>query len=292
VISVIVPAWNAARFLPDQLSALAGQRYRGEWELVVADNGSSDATLAVLTSWRDRFPSLRVVDASARAGPAAARNIGAEHAAGEVLAFTDADDVVAPSWLGAAARLDDGEQADRDQADRDRFVTGPLVRFLDGTPPPVLSPAGSARAPVHLGFLPYAGGTNFIVDRAAFEREGGFDERRRTGEDVDLSWRLQLAGISLRPVPEAQVAVRCRDDARSVLRQYYRYGHDDVVLYREFRDRGVPRQPFGPAARSYLGLVARLPLLRRPDEREAWLHQLGRRSGRLIGSVRARTLLL
>jgi glycosyltransferase involved in cell wall biosynthesis len=282
VISVVVPAFNAARVLPDQLRALAEQTFRGEWEVIVADNASTDATRAVVESWLGRLPGLRIVDAGARQGPAAARNIGAGHARGEILAFSDADDVVGPRWVASASTLDaDGG-----------FLTGPLLRFRDGTPPPTPTPGRSARAPVHLHFLPYAGGSNFIVSRSVFERHDGFDERRRTGEDVDLSWRVQLGGVALRAHPDAQVAVRCRDGARSVLRQYYRYGHDDVVLYHDFRNRGVPKQGMGPALRSYGGLLARVPLLRRPDQREAWLHQLGRRSGRLVGSLKHRTLLL
>ena len=94
-VSVVIPARNAARTLDAQLQALAAQRFPAEWEVLVSDNGSTDATRAVAVEWAGRIPLLRVIDASARPGASAARNLGAAAAHGELLLFCDADDVVA-----------------------------------------------------------------------------------------------------------------------------------------------------------------------------------------------------
>src|SRR5207244_3518041 len=91
LISVIVPVYNAMPMLAEQLEALSKQTYRGPWELIIADNGSSDGSREIAEAWRSRIPSLRVVDASARRGPATARNVGVEAATGGLLAFCDAD---------------------------------------------------------------------------------------------------------------------------------------------------------------------------------------------------------
>jgi len=77
MISVVLPLYNAARVVGGQLDALAGQAYSGAWELIVADNGSTDGSPAIVERWRDRIPSMRVIDASIRRGAAAARNLGA-----------------------------------------------------------------------------------------------------------------------------------------------------------------------------------------------------------------------
>jgi glycosyltransferase involved in cell wall biosynthesis len=98
-VSVVIPVRNAADHLEEQLAALASQTYEGSWEVVVADNGSTDASLEVVRSWALRVPHLEIVDASDRAGPSHARNVGAAAARGRVLAFVDADDVAAPTWL-------------------------------------------------------------------------------------------------------------------------------------------------------------------------------------------------
>jgi glycosyltransferase involved in cell wall biosynthesis len=62
-ISVIVPARDAAATIGGQLAALAAQRYEGSWEVIVADNGSADATATVADRWIGRIPGLRVVTA-------------------------------------------------------------------------------------------------------------------------------------------------------------------------------------------------------------------------------------
>ncbi len=278
MISVVVPAYNAAATIGDQLAALSAQSDGVDWELIVADNGSTDGTLEVVEDWSDRLP-LRVVDASERKGPAAARNIGAGSAAGDVLAFTDADDIIQPGWLEAV----------REVSRTNWFSTGPVLRFRDAHPAlPMRSQGGSLF--MHMGFLPYADGANFLIRRALFEHVGGFDERYRTGEDVELSWRLQLAGERLVFAEGAAVGSRVRTDSRAVFRQYFGYGWGDVQLYVAFRGRGLTRPPIRASVRSYAGLLARVPLLFREQPREAWLHQVGRRLGRLFGSVVSRVV--
>jgi len=101
LVSVVIPVFNAAATIAEQLAALGRQTYAGEWEIVVADNGSTDDTAAIVDAYRSELPALRVVDASARSGPAFARNTGARLARGDFIAFCDADDVVADRWLEA-----------------------------------------------------------------------------------------------------------------------------------------------------------------------------------------------
>src|SRR5436190_10421104 len=104
LVSVVIPVRNAARLLADQLYALAAQDYDGHWEVVVADNGSSDGSAAVARRLARRLPSLRVVDASGRRGVGPARNAGAAAAGGDLLAFCDADNVADRGWLGEIVR--------------------------------------------------------------------------------------------------------------------------------------------------------------------------------------------
>src|SRR4051812_28957961 len=96
LVSVVIPARNAARLLPLQLAALAKQTYAGTWEVVVADHRSADGTARVASEWAARLPCLRVVSVGRRGGANVARNEGARAARGEVLAFCDADDVASP----------------------------------------------------------------------------------------------------------------------------------------------------------------------------------------------------
>jgi glycosyltransferase involved in cell wall biosynthesis len=278
-VSVVIPAFNAAATIGEQLEALAQQVEGIDAEVIVADNGSTDETRVVARSFGNRLP-LRIVDASSRRGPAAARNAGAKAATRDLVVFTDADDVVIEGWLDAWVHLDPAL----------RFATGP-VRALANHEDVPKSTAGMAEGPpIHLGFLPYAFGTNFAVRRDALLAIGGFPENRRTAEDVTLSWELQLSGVPLSFVPAAGVAVRRAASTFVTLRRYYHYGWSDPFLVREFRDEGLRVPPFGRTLKSYIGILARLPLIADERQRHRWAAQAGRRAGRLVGSVRAGVL--
>ena len=110
MISVVVPVRNGMPWIEEQIRALAAQRCDEPWEVVIADNGSTDGTLEFARDWSASHDHFLVVDASGLPGTSAARNAGVEVARGELLAFCDADDVVRPDWLAhCAAALDDAE---------------------------------------------------------------------------------------------------------------------------------------------------------------------------------------
>ncbi len=105
-VSVIIPAYNSARYIGEALDSLVGQTYR-DFEVVVVDDGSADDTLAVVNGYAQRL-ALRVIR-QANGGPARARNEGVRAAAGQYCAFLDADDLMLPQRLEqqvAALRAD------------------------------------------------------------------------------------------------------------------------------------------------------------------------------------------
>ncbi|MBA2626129.1 MAG: glycosyltransferase [Acidimicrobiia bacterium] len=199
-VSVIVPVHDAEATLGAQLEALAAQDFDGEWELVVADNGSTDGTVALVRKWTDRLPALRVVDARGRRGVSHARNVGAAAACGELLAICDADDVVTPGWLSAlvAASADGDVLAG---AFDEESLNPPDVRAWR-RPRPTDEPAGSS------WFRPYAVGANCAVWARVLDDIGGWDEAYVDGgNDVELSWRAQQHGY--RPGRPHPVAGAC-----------------------------------------------------------------------------------
>lgn len=272
-LSVIIPVYNGGAALDAQLAALEHESTVGGHEVIVADNGSTDDSAARAARWADRIP-LRVVDASDRKGAPAARNIAATHARGDAFVFCDADDEVQPGWLAAHGRaLHDAD-----------LVAGAIVHVVAGEPTHVPS-----IAPTLLGWWPYAQTANCSVRRSTWATIGGFDESTPPAEDVDFSWRAQLAGALLHYEPSAVLHKHERPTLRARVRQHALYGAADVDLYLRYREHGVPRPSAAALARTYGGLVVRIPGLHDPVMRSKWSAQVGRRYGRIRGSIRRRT---
>jgi glycosyltransferase involved in cell wall biosynthesis len=282
LISVIIPAFNAGEFIGEQLGALVDQDYPGRFEVIVADNGSNDDTVGVARRFGDRLD-IRIVHASGTRGPGPARNAGAEGSKGSLLAFVDADDVAAPSWLSllvSSAREWD-------------LVGGPLD-YAELNSPEVRAwrvPWPMDRLPVKLGFLPFAHSGNLAVWREVFESLGGFCPVR--SEDVEFSWRAQLEGWGLGFAPDAVVHYRQRATLRAHLLQQLRWGYTNCRDYRQFRDNGLKRRPLWRAVLDFGWFIAQAPwALRRSPRRGAWLGKLSYRMGQLAGNIRYRVLFL
>ena len=275
VISVIVPVKNGLPWLHEQLEALLGQPCTCPWEVIVADNASSDGTAEVVKEYAETHPRLHLVDASAVAGPAATRNLGVRSAGGALLAFCDADDVVHPGWVQSWVHA--LEKAD---------VAAGLTDSWSLNDVPASFPH-ELRAPpqgFQFGFLDAAMSGNMAVSREAFEAVGGFDESLTVGEDTDLSWRLQLAGYRF-VVGEGVISRRERHGTPALLRRSIQYGRCGPVLYQRFRSAGLRAEP-AAALRSWLYVVATIPRLLDPNVRWHWARVAGWRIGRLIESCR------
>ena len=275
MISVVIPVRNAMPWLEQQLQALVDQEFDQQWEVVLADNGSTDRSRVAAEAWSEKHEQIRWIDASAVRGASAARNAGAKEALGDLLAFCDADDVVRPGWLAGCAKA--LETAD--------VVAGIFdFRSLNGLPEAPPAPAVMTQFP----FLPAGLGANLAVRRRAFESVGGFSEALATGEDIDLCWRLQIEGYRFATDEGAVVAKRDRTCFWDVFRQGYAFGRGGVVLYRKHRSAGARRNVAG-AASSWLWLLVHLPVLvDAGGRRNQWARAAGMRAGRLWGSLTGR----
>jgi glycosyltransferase involved in cell wall biosynthesis len=281
LISVVIPVLNAADTLPQQLDALAGQTYGGKWEVILADNGSTDGTPDLVRTWADRIPGLRVVDASDRKGQAHARNMGAASARGDFIAFCDADDVATPGWLEAMAEAAGSCDVVAGTLDHDS-LNEPLVRSWRSAQPREETPEDQV-------FLPWAESANLGVRTSVFRELGGFNEDYATGEDVEFSWRAQLGSYQFRFAPGAVIRYRHRTGFGPLVRQHYAFGVNSAKLYRDFRSRGMPRSPVQRALRVWGRVLTHLVVDLPSRERwGAWLRKAAYRWGRLRGSIRYR----
>jgi glycosyltransferase involved in cell wall biosynthesis len=263
--SVVLPVKDGAATIDEQLTALAAQEVPGAWELVVVDNGSTDATREILDSWADRLP-LRVIEAPEADGVSGARNAGTTTARSDRLLFCDCDDVIQPGWIAAmSSALDDSDIAGghlRDDLPTSRGTEG--VQWFEPYP--------TDRLPAASGGPPFAPGAAFAVRREVVEALGGWDQEMQPAEDIDFSWRARQAGFRLQFVPEAVVAYRQRSTALAVARQAFAYGYARRRLQARHRSL-IPsrRGPAGRVLRTGLGLSADLILRPSRTARLRWL---------------------
>lgn len=226
-LSIIIPCFNAAKTIAEQLNALAQQSVR-PWEVIVADNGSTDDSKAIAAQYADRLPNLQIVDASAKRGASYARNMGAKAVTGDAMAFCDADDVVSSTWVEALtnALAEHGFVASRFEFKslNGPDATGIQENGLQQFKPPV---------------LPYAGGCGLAIWKSLHEAVAGFDESVPTLEDTDYCLRVQLAGTPLHFASEAVIHIRYRTTNAAAFKQSLSWGESFAIIYKRYRQYGV-----------------------------------------------------
>jgi len=223
-VSVIVPARNAAAEIGPLVRAVLAQRPPdAEVEVVVVDDGSTDAT-----ALRAREAGARVITAAVRSdggNPAAARNQGARAATGDPLVFLDADCLPADGWLAALLRAHDAGAV----------VVGGSLEL-----PPGL--AFSARCDYYAGWYHVharrpAGSVanhppgNLSVRRAAFARTRGFTEVQPIAyAHEELAWQAELRrdGVTIHFEPRAVAYHYNRPGFANLLRRNYRWAYSAI----------------------------------------------------------------
>jgi glycosyltransferase involved in cell wall biosynthesis len=193
-VSVIIPAYNAGAFVAECLESVLQQTYRS-FEIVVVNDGSSDATESVLETYRDRI----IYVAQENRGAAAARNAGIRLASGEFVAFLDADDYWLPEFLERQVPL-------LEERSTAALVCSDVYLLVDGQIAQTLSVTAAERNPLRkpVGYWRFYT-ISVVARRQAIIDVGGFDESVGISEDLDLWIRLAMAGheFAHNPIPLA-----------------------------------------------------------------------------------------
>jgi glycosyltransferase involved in cell wall biosynthesis len=277
-LTVVIPTYNGARFLGEQLQALAAESPDGGFEVVIADNGSSDSTVQLAQSFDDQLV-LRVIDASTQRGQTFARNTGAAAARSPLLVFLDQDDMVAPGYLSAMAGAMETHAVVAARIDVKRLNAGWLseVREIVQT----------EQLPV--ATTPWAYGCSLGIRKEVFDRLGGFDVTLLdAGEDVDLCRRLHEQNIPLWFERTAVLHYRFPETLSALYGQGRRYGVAQVAA----DNRNPDARASFPVLAWSRGLLGALRLVTFGNNRGArgrGAFLLGRRLGVLEGELRFRT---
>ena len=253
-VSVVVCSYNAERTMEACLASLEHLNYP-DYEVIVVNDGSTDRTLEIA----ERFPYARIISQPNK-GLSVARNVGAEAATGEIVAYTDSDCVADPDWLTYLVST----------MERKQLVACGGPNF----PPPedslvpsavAVSPGGPTHVLLTDETAEHIAGCNMAFRRDALLGLGGFDPvYRAAGDDVDMCWRFQDAGHTIGFSPAATVWHFRRNTVSAYLGQQRGYGKAEALVYAK---HPVRFNLFGQAkwlGRIYGDLSASFLLSRKP----------------------------
>ena len=227
-VSVVLPTYNRRSLLGEAIESVVAQSFP-DWELIVADDGSTDDTVAYLRGLRD--PRIRPLFLVHGGSPARARTDALKIARGEWVAFLDSDDLWLPNKL--AVQLE-------------HLATRPEYRWsytaynltdLDGTTIPSRPPTAQRSAsgwiltPL-LTFEVSASITTLLVRRSLLDEVGGFDEAIGLRDDYDLTLRL-AARSEAWAIPQSLTIVREHADRTTRLRRPAELFRDNERVFRK-----------------------------------------------------------
>lgn len=231
-VSIIIPVKNRPREIASCLQSLAHLDYPSEKvEIIVVDDASDDHTREVV----GQFP-VRLLALAEPKQASCCRNLAAQKAAGEILAFIDSDCLADSRWLkelipafkdmevGAVGGMVDSyyeaKGLDRYEQVKSSLKIGSWFRSTHEADP----------------FF-YVPSCNLLVRRALFLKVGGFGEDLYVGEDVDLCWRLRDEGYHIEYRPTGKVYHRHRNQLRSFCSRRFDYGTSEPLLQHLHSDR-------------------------------------------------------
>lgn len=207
LVSVVIPAYNAERYLGEAIESVLAQTY-APVETIVVDDGSSDRTVAVARS----YDGVSVIE-QGNSGPSAARNRGFAASHGEFVAFHDSDDAMTPDKLAVqAGHLLDNPDVGCVLAEQELLIEpgAELPFWVAGSKVETVMPP----RPPELEDEPLVHPMTMVVRRATFEQVGGFDESMRAAEDFD--WMLRAAEEEIEIARLSDVLLRRRVRADSL----------------------------------------------------------------------------
>lgn len=255
-VSVIVPAYNVSAYIEDALKSLERQSFK-KFEVLIVDDGSTDNTAEIVTSFCQRDPRFRLLQKQ-NGGLASARNYGIRHARGEYIALLDGDDMYQPDKLATHVI-----QLNRSQEIGVIYSASRAIRE-DGKPTFMVLSGKPVKSDPLLALLckNFIGhGSNAVFRRSIFDEVGGFEETLRSCEDIDFWLRVAATRRwSFYRLPQILCCYRvCPSGLSFNVREMQR--SRETVIERAYQRSSQLVEPVLPTAYAYMyRYLARLSL--------------------------------
>ena len=248
-VSILIPVLNFERTIEKTFEYLLNVDYpRERWEIVIADGGSTDKTIAIIEEWQKKHPFIKLVNVPNSPSPGYARNKALDVVKGDFIFFTDADCTPCPDWINqmlAIFKKDEqiaavGGEVYTLRVDPDNLVelwcqhfcfnmVAPRYGFIKEGYFPLLP--DDPRPSQVAGHRAYFFGTcNVAYRREAIESIDARFWARPTGEDMDLSFQHQSRGWKFYFLPSAKVDHMHRANLKALRKVWINYGAAHVPL--------------------------------------------------------------
>jgi glycosyltransferase involved in cell wall biosynthesis len=229
-ISIIIPAYNCEETIVRCVDSILRLTW-GNKEIIIIDDGSTDATPDILKGYGGAIRIIRMPNA----GPSRARNIGVREATGEFIAFTDSDCIVAEDWLdelfkGFVSEKTAGVGGDQQSPADDT----PFGKNINAFMKSVGFVADYLKIQDRLIRTQHNPTCNVMYRREVLLEAGLFDEALWPGEDVDIDLKISWLGYELYYNPGAVVWHYRPRDAGAFSRMMRRYGRAQAYLVRKY----------------------------------------------------------
>jgi len=246
-VSIVIPVRNRPGEIAACLDSLQLLDYPDDKiEIIVVDDASDDATPDVV----EQYP-VQLIRLDQHRQASYCRNLGARHAAGDILAYIDSDCLADPMWLKRLLpAFEDPSLAAVGGRVDGVFEEKSLDRYEKAKSSLMVSSRAKRSQPDDPFF--YVPACNFLVRRQVFLELGGFNTRLVVGEDVDLCWRLQKTGHGLEFRPDGTVYHKHRNDLYAFCRRRFDYGTSEPLLQKRHPEK-IKQFVVPPAAAGFWG---------------------------------------
>jgi mycofactocin system glycosyltransferase len=249
-VSVILPVRDQPVYVSECLQSLMQLNYpHDRLEVLVVDDGSRNSLAEITSTFK-----VNLIRLEESQGAAVCRNIGAESASGDILAFLDADCIADRDWLREITPFFQAEGVGAVGG----FVAGYYQKRLLDRYEEVASPLNMGQRlifEVDAKSTFYVPTCNLLVKSQVFRDISGFKPGMTLGEDVDFCWRMRSLGYNLLYVPMGRVAHKHRNHLPKMLKRRSEYGTSEAGLYRIHRDKKKRLPVSIPALLSLIALL-------------------------------------
>ena len=270
-VSVVIPAYNDSVGIGLTLESVTNQTYPTDrYEIIVADNDSTDGTRDVVRSYVERYPELvTLVVEDEIQSPAGARNKGIEHASGSVLAFLDADMTADETWLESVTEslLDDGHD----------YIGYPVKLYAPDGHETITTIADKLfvfTIEKYMEQSQFTGAGCLAVRKAVIDAVGPFDTQLSYGADKEFGKRVYAAGFDQHFEPSIVVYHPARTSVAEQLKKSFRIGRGMRQVHETHPDQFSTYSPF--RLRSYLPLHPARFLSRIDSKNELSIRELAK----------------